>query len=66
MFKDKNQNDMAFIFLSTLYGNIKVLVFSSTWKDKELQETLQLGKIIMIKGRKNGDAIILNGAEELE
>lgn len=65
VFKDKNQNEMAFVFIDTLYGNVKVLVFSRTWANKAIQEILQIGNIIMVKGRRSGDAIILNDVEIL-
>src|SRR5699024_6629744 len=28
IFKDKNNNEMAFIFIDTLFGNVKLLIFS--------------------------------------
>ena len=64
--KDKNKNEMAFVYIDTLYGNIKVIVFASTWKYKNIREQLQIGNIIMVKGKKSGDAIILDELEILE
>ncbi len=63
--KDKNKKEMAFVFINTLFGNIKVLVFASTWKNKSIRETLQINNTVMIKGRKSGDSVILNEAEIL-
>lgn len=66
IFKDKNSNEMCFAFINTLYGNIKVLIFSSTWKDKKIQEDIQIGNIVLIKGRRSGNDVILNEVEVLE
>lgn len=64
--KDRNGNMMAFVFINTLYGNVKVLVFSSMWKRRGIREQCGLGNIVMIKGKRSGDAIICNEIEVLE
>jgi DNA polymerase-3 subunit alpha len=65
-FKDKNQKDMAFVFINTLYGNVKVLVFANVWKLLKVQECLEIGNIIMVKGKRSGDGIILDTVEVLK
>lgn len=65
-FKDKNKNDMAFVFINTLYGNVKVLIFASTWQYQEIRDKIQLGNVILVKGRRSGNDIILNGVEVLD
>lgn len=65
VFKDKNKNDMAFVFIDTLYGNVKVLVFASVWKYKNIQHLLQINNCIIVKGKRSGDAIILNEVDLL-
>jgi DNA polymerase-3 subunit alpha len=65
-FKDKRQQDMAFVFINTLYGNIKVLIFASTWKYKRIQDSIKLGNIILVRGRRSGGDIIMDGVEVLD
>ena len=64
-FMDKNKNDMAFVFINTLYGNVKVLAFASAWDDYEIREACKIDNTILVKGRRSGDAIILNKVEVL-
>ncbi len=64
--QDKNKNDMAFVFINTLYGNIKVLIFASMWKRRIVQEQCKLNNVIMVKGKRSGDAVICNEIEVLE
>jgi len=66
VFKDKKQNDMAFVWLDTLFGKVKVLVFSSTWRYSKIRDLLQIGNKILVKGKRSGDAVILNEVEVLE
>lgn len=66
IFNDRNQNEMAFVFINTLYGNIKVLIFSSLWKDTTIRETVQIDNVVLVKGRKSGSDILLNDIEVLE
>lgn len=65
-FKDKNGNDMAFVFIDTLFGNVKLIVFSSTWNDEKIKEKLTIGNIVMAKGKKSGNSLLLNELEVLE
>lgn len=66
IFKDKNQNEMCFAFINTLYGNVKVLIFSSMWKYESIREAIQIGNVILVKGKRSGNDIILDGVEILE
>ena len=65
VFNDKNGNEMAFVFINTLFGNIKVLCFSSSWCVDWVRAT-EVGKIIMVKGKRSGNDIIANSIEVLE
>lgn len=58
VFKDKNSNEMAFIFINTLFGNVKALVFSRDWESKKLQKACEIGNIVIVKGRRTGNDII--------
>lgn len=63
---DKNNNEMAFITLDTLYGMLKVIIFSSVWSDKEIQNMCRVGQVVLIKGRRSGNSLLLNSMEVLE
>jgi DNA polymerase-3 subunit alpha len=63
---DKKNNPMAFVNVDTLYGVVRVLVFSSIWKEEDLQKTLSIGNFVMVKGKKSGDSVLLNTAEVLQ
>jgi DNA polymerase-3 subunit alpha len=65
IFNDKKGKEMCFAFINTLYGNVKVLVFSSVWAKQEHKVKLEIGNLVMIKGRRSGNDIILNDSEVL-
>lgn len=65
VFDDKNGNEMAFIFINTLYGNVKVLCFASSWC-VDWVRTTEVGNVILVKGKKSGKDIIANHMEVLE
>jgi DNA polymerase-3 subunit alpha len=65
VFNDKNGNEMAFIFINTLFGNIKLLCFASSWcSDWNL--ALRLGNTVMVKGKRSGKDLIVSSVEVLE
>lgn len=66
IFKDRNKNDMAFVFVNTLYGNLKVIVFASTWKYQNIRDAMKPGNIILIRGKRSGNDVVLDGVEVLE
>ena len=63
--KDKHNREMAFVFLETLFGRIKVIIFSSTWSDPLIKQHIHIGNTIMVKGKRSGDSIILFETELL-
>ena len=65
-FKDKKGNDMAFVFLNTLFGNVKVLIFASSFGRKDIQEALHIGNIVLVRGRRSGRDVLLDSIEVLE
>jgi len=65
-FKDKNKNDMAFVFINTLFGNVKLLVFASTWRYLQIKSSFTKGNIVLVKGKRSGDAVIVDSVEVLE
>lgn len=66
IFNDRNGNEMAFVFLDTLFGNVKVIVFASSWRYKNIQKQIQIGNIVLMRGRRSGNDLLLNSMEVLE
>lgn len=66
VFNDKNGNEMAFVWINTLFGNVKVTIFQSTWSKPGIQEVMQMYNLVLVRGRKQGDGILLDSAEVLE
>ena len=66
IFNDKRGNEMAFVNINTVYNNIKVIIFSNVWKKKSIQNIIQIGNIIMVKGRKSGNDVLANQIELLK
>jgi len=65
VFQDKNKNEMAFIWLSTLFGNVKTIVFASSWKAEATKKLFNLGRLLLIRGRKSGNSVIFDSGEDL-
>ena len=63
---DRNNNEMAFVMLDTLYGIVKVVVFSSIWNNKDIQDMCKEGQIVLMRGEKSGNSLLLNSMEVLE
>jgi DNA polymerase-3 subunit alpha len=55
-FFDKNNNKMAFVTLSTEFGNVDVIVFAKQFN--AYQDMLVVGKFVMIEGFKENDTKI--------
>ena len=68
IFKDKNKNEMCFAFLSTLFGNLKIIIFSNTWSqnEEEYREMLTQGSLLMVKGRRSGNDLLVDSIKRLE
>lgn len=66
VFNDRKGNEMAFVFINTLYGNVKVIVFSRTWAYTRIKNAMQIGNVIMVKGTRSGNDVLLNEVEVLE
>lgn len=66
VFNDKNGNEMAFVWINTLFGNVKLTIFKDTWKRKDIKESVDIGAIILVRGRKSGTDILVDSIEILE
>ena len=60
--KDKHGNKMAFATGTNHLDTIKMVLFASIWK----QDLIKEGDIILIKGKKDGDNILVNHIELIE
>lgn len=58
---DKNGNEMAFITGINKTDTIKLVVFSSVWKKYKCS----LGDLILIKGRKDKNSLLVNSMESI-
>lgn len=63
--KDPARPKMAFVSLNTLYGTVKVICFAHMWSRNETRLTLRKGNMVLIKGKRSGNDIILNEMEVL-
>jgi DNA polymerase-3 subunit alpha len=57
---DKNKNKMAFVTVTTQYGNTEVVVFAKT--NQKYQDILQVDNMLMLKGKKDNQKLLLNEA----
>jgi hypothetical protein len=56
---------MSFVFIDTLYGRVKLLVFSSLWARETVRDILTLGNTILVKGRRSGSDVLFDEGELL-
>lgn len=66
IFNDKNNKEMAFVTIDTLYGNVKTIIFQSMWNDLDKRPLFNIGDVVMVKGKKSGNDILVNEMEILE
>ena len=59
---DKNNKEMAFLVGVNGNSNVRLVAFSSTWGKKKLEK----GKMYFIKGKKDGESLLINVAEDIE
>jgi DNA polymerase III subunit alpha len=63
--KDPSRPKMAFVDINTLYGHVKLVVFASNWARKDFQEGLQLGNLVLVKGKRQGNDVLVDEVEVL-
>jgi len=62
--KQKNGKAMAFVTISNTYGNNRVLIFANQWKE-EVKSVVSEGNLVAFKGKRSGDALLVDKVEEL-
>ena len=60
--QDKRGQDMAFGTIVNQYDTIKIIIFASVWKKLTIEE----GKIVFVKGKKDKTSILVNTMEVLD
>ena len=59
---DRNNKEMAFLVGVNGNSTVRLVAFSSVWAKKKLEE----GKMYFIKGKKDGESLLINTAEDIE
>jgi len=63
--KNPSNPKMAFITINTLFGHIKLVVFASTWGRKDMQECFTEGNLVLVKGKRQGNDVLVDSVEVL-
>lgn len=63
--KDPQRPKMAFVNVDTLFGSVKAICFASTWADNDIRDVLKPNHLVLIRGKRSGNDIIVNSVEKL-
>lgn len=61
----KNGKEMCFMTGSNQHGALKCLIFADTWSQQDIKEKVQIGNILLAKGKRSGLDMIINELEEM-
>ena len=61
----KNGKMMCFMTGSNQHGALKCLIFANTWECSDIKEKAQIGNILLAKGKRSGNDLIVNDLELL-
>ena len=61
----KNGKEFAFITGSNQHGTLKCLAFASIWECQDIKDIAKVGNIVLIKGKRSGQDLIINDMELL-
>ena len=64
--KNPDKPEMAFIQINTLYGIVKLVVFHHIWANEAIKKALTIGNLVLIKGKRSGNDVLVDEAEVLE
>ena len=62
----KNGKEMCFMTGSNQHGALKCLIFADTWSQQDIKEKVQIGNILLAKGKRSGNDLIVNDLELME
>lgn len=63
--KNPQKPQMAFVQINTLFGVVKLVIFASIWSRKATQEALQVGKLVLVRGKRQANDVLVDSVEEL-
>lgn len=63
--KNPDNPKMAFVTLNTLWGQLKCTIFARTWANETLRQTFVEGRIVLVRGRRQGKDVLVDSAEVL-
>lgn len=66
VFKDSKGNEMAFVNLNTLHGNVKLVCFSRTWANDIIKTLSKVDQLVIVEGRRSGNDILVDNMEVLK
>ena len=55
----KNGKKFAFLMGSNQHGAVKCMIFGDLWAEKDIQKTIEENDVLLVKGKKSKDAIIV-------
>jgi len=64
--KNPKKAKMAFVTINTLYGHVKLVVFAGIWAREDVQEALQVGNLVLVRGKRSGNDVLLDSVEILD
>lgn len=62
----RNGKKMAFIMGSNQHGTLKGLAFADFWANEDVKELAVKGNIVMLKGKRSGNDLIINDMEQMD
>lgn len=62
----KNGKMMCFMTGSNQHGALKCLIFANTWESSDIKEKAKIGNILLAKGKRSGNDLIINDLELME
>ena len=62
----KNGKEMCFMTGSNQHGALKCLIFANTWAEQHIKEKVNIGNILLAKGKNSGNDLIINDLEGMD
>ena len=62
----RNGKPFAFLMGSNQHGTLKCLIFADTWANQDIKDTVKNNDILLVKGKRSGNDLIVNEIEGIE
>ena len=62
----RNGKPFAFLMGSNQHGTLKCLIFADTWANQDIKDTIANNEILLVKGKRSGNDLIVNEVEGIE